>query len=278
MKNTLISFVMASVIATSVAFAQDYAGLSNVTSIDDGFCRIREEIISVKPGENITKILLKKEYENVQDVEFIDSTLSRFGFLIYSISNKSIHSKYPLLFGNWMNKRAHIKKMSKEYKSICESHSQNFVLQNEKIELSLDELVSIFGDLFTPLSEVSLDLWKKRVQHEYFKEVKKHFRKSGRSFVRMSDGGNPVKPYMDAITDALNAPRFEGFDSCMDLIGREDIRLDMSKAPSAEEVISLNEKAIKGEVKLTNPDVKVKLVFGLGVDGYNEFVKKYNGD
>lgn len=104
--------------------------------------------------------------------------------------------------------------------------------------------------------------------------VKRHLRSLGKSFVT-KDGVNPCEPYMTSLTEALNAPRFAGLDAWLKGVGLKGV--DLSKMPSEADVAKLREDVLMGDRDMGN---YAKSVLGvcLGVDGYNEFVREYNGD
>ena len=107
------------------------------------------------------------------------------------------------------------------------------------------------------------------------KVVKRWLRRHGKSFVT-KDGVNPCAEYIDALTASLNAPRLEGFAkwlSDMD-VGKS---VDLSKLPPQSEIEALKEKILDGDKEI-DFDSKAIMTICLGVDGYNAFVKEFNGD
>jgi hypothetical protein len=80
---------------------------------------------------------------------------------------------------------------------------------------------------------------------------------------------------MTDLTAALNAPRFAGLDMWLRSVGCKGV--DLSKMPSEEDVAKLREDILYGRKDMT-PFNKSILYVCLGVDGYNKFVKEYNGD
>lgn len=115
----------------------------------------------------------------------------------------------------------------------------------------------------------------KAIQSHAQKQIKKLLRRQGKSFVT-KDGVNPVEQYLTRLNAALNAPRFAGLNEWLAEVGVVS-RVDLSSLPSAEDVDALKEKILDGDVDMT-PETKVLLYICLGVDGYNAFVKEYNGD
>ena len=121
---------------------------------------------------------------------------------------------------------------------------------------------------------VVLTDFRKCTQKLALRAVKRYIRSQGKSFVT-KDGVNPCESYMTGLTEALNAPRFAGLDAWLKSIGLKGV--DLSKMPSEEEVAKLKEDVLFGDRDMGN---WAKAILGvcLGVDGYNEFVKEYNGD
>ena len=121
----------------------------------------------------------------------------------------------------------------------------------------------------------SVSMVKKSIQSKAEKSVKKWLRRTGRSFVT-KDGVNPCAMKMEELNTALNAPRLAGLNEWLTDMGLE-YRVDTSSLPSAGAVNELKEKVLDGDKNL-DPATKVTLYICLGVDGYNAFVKDYNGD
>lgn len=118
------------------------------------------------------------------------------------------------------------------------------------------------------------DKWKKEMQNVAIKAVKKYIRSQGKSFVT-KNGVNPCEAYMTALTAALNAPRLAGLDAWYKSIGLAGV--DLSALPAEAEVAQLKKDVLDG-TKDMNERNKGILYVCLGVDGYNKFVREYNGD
>lgn len=143
-----------------------------------------------------------------------------------------------------------------------------------------------FDDVAVLLSEIvafpetcaynvkALEVGKKYMQKYAVKAVKKYIRSQGKSFVT-KDGVNPCETYMTGLTEALNAPRFNGLDAWYKSIGLAGV--DLSALPSAADVVKLKQEVLDGEKEMTERN-KAILYVCLGVDGYNAFVREYNGD
>ena len=116
---------------------------------------------------------------------------------------------------------------------------------------------------------------KRVIQKKAEASIKKWLRRQGKSFVT-KDGVNPCAERMTALNAALNAPRFAELNEWMADLGLE-CRIDVASLPSSAEVEALKEKVLDGDETL-DADKKIILFVCLGVDGYNQFVKEYNGD
>ena len=116
--------------------------------------------------------------------------------------------------------------------------------------------------------------WKTAMQKAAVKAIKKYIRSQGKSFVT-KDGVNPCEAYATALTTALDAPRFAGLDAWYKSIGLAGV--DLAALPSEAEVSQLRQDVLDGAKDMTGR-VKVILYVCLGVDGYNQFVREYNGD
>ena len=146
---------------------------------------------------------------------------------------------------------------------------------------SVGELIVVLGELASQGGGVcyadidSLARYKTYIQHAASKAIKRALRKQGKSFVT-KDGVNPCEVYMTRLTAALNAPRFAGLNEWLSELGFEE-RMDLSGLPSEAEIAKLKEDILYGEVDMRYSN-KSLLYVCLGVDGYNAFVKEYNGD
>ena len=151
--------------------------------------------------------------------------------------------------------------------------------------VTLDERVSLIGE------SVSLADGKVRVRASYgafvrqcqylqssrevLAAIRKYLRSQGRSFVT-KDGVNPCVELMKELNAALNSPRLGGLNAWLEKVG-VSARLDESQLPTEEFVTQLKEDVLNGERDMTE-NVAFVLKVNLGVDGYNEFVREYNGE
>ena len=115
----------------------------------------------------------------------------------------------------------------------------------------------------------------KAIQTAASKSVKRYLRKQGKSFVT-KDGVNPCNAKIDELTAALNAPRFAGLNEWLSEMGVER-SADLSAIPADSEIAKLKEGVLYGELEF-NESRRALLTICLGVDGYNAFVKEFNGD
>ena len=142
----------------------------------------------------------------------------------------------------------------------------------------VDEMVRSMGEHIIPRCYIDINgiaTFKSYVQKSATKTIKRKLREQGKSFVT-KDGVNPVEQYLTRLNTALNAPRFAGLNEWLAELGYKE-RIDLSRLPSEQEVEALKEAVMYGEKNMTG-QVKIHLYVCLGVDGYNQFVKEYNGD
>ena len=113
----------------------------------------------------------------------------------------------------------------------------------------------------------------------YFNELKKYFRQNGKSFVS-KNGVNPILPYIQRFVAALNAPKMNGINACFAEINRSDVVFDFDKLISDNEIEKLRESFLSGNInnRIYMDITKMKLLVALGIDGYNEMVREYNGE
>ena len=145
---------------------------------------------------------------------------------------------------------------------------------------SIDELIECLDEYIKfpekcKIDGACFDGAKKGIQEVAAISIKRALRKQGKSFVT-KDGINPCEVYMEKLNKALNAPRFIGLNEWLEELGYKS-RIDTSKLPSETKIEALKDAIFYGEKTPNNAD-KTVLSICLGVDGYNEFVKKYNGD
>lgn len=149
---------------------------------------------------------------------------------------------------------------------------------------SADELVDLLNEAFVLVDgkvnpeyqyyvvrKLSMELQKKTQR-----KVRAYLRGQGKSFVT-KDGVNPCATVMAELVAALNAPRLNGVNEWLEKVGATDGRIDVSKLPTEEEVAQLKDDVLNG-VKDMNATSEFVLKVCLGVEGYNSFVREFNGE
>lgn len=110
--------------------------------------------------------------------------------------------------------------------------------------------------------------------------VKRAIRASGKSFVAKEGEANPVEAPLNALTAALNAPRFAGLVEWCDKwcpdASAAAAKL-VASLPTEEEIAEMRDGVLYGELDF-NGERKAYLRMCLGVEAYNAFVREYNGD
>ena len=146
---------------------------------------------------------------------------------------------------------------------------------------TLDDLIKVlsehaaFPSNRTYMNEPYLSNMKQCIQKLASSVIKRKLREQGKTFVT-KDGVNPCEECLTRLNAALDAPRFAGLNAWLEELGFE-ARINEAKMLSDEYIKELKEKIFYGEKNLT-PFPKAILLVYLGVDGYNQFVKEYNGD
>jgi hypothetical protein len=112
-------------------------------------------------------------------------------------------------------------------------------------------------------------LWKSQ------KAIKRRIREMGGSFIVGEDGVNPVQAAVDELSKCINSPKMEGLKEWT-LKWFPDYKWTDVKWLPDEYISKLKDDIFYGE-KDFRTDRKEILKAHLGVEAYNEFVKKYNG-
>ena len=139
----------------------------------------------------------------------------------------------------------------------------------------LAEMISKRNDYYGFLCIDSFAAVKTYIQKDAVKIVKKWLRRQGKSFVT-KDGINPCADKMEDLNVALNAPRLMGLNQWFADMGVQ-CTIDISTLPTPSEIESIKSAVLEGETDLTD-SIKIDLYLCLGVDGYNQFVRAYNGE
>ena len=107
--------------------------------------------------------------------------------------------------------------------------------------------------------------------------VRRAIRAKGGSFVG-KEGAKLVKAKLDALAAELNAPRFGKADKLLAEIGMGvEWEFIQSRILADAELDGLKTRLLDGEIAFS-PTLQNKLCIALGVEGYNAFVKEYNGE
>ena len=105
-------------------------------------------------------------------------------------------------------------------------------------------------------------------------EIKMWLRKSGKSFITKEDGVNPVQEEIDALQNALNAPKFVGLREWVAKV-YPDYQWVEPDWWSDEKINQLKDDIFYGQ-KDFKIEFKILLQTYLGTDAYNAFVEEYN--
>lgn len=118
-----------------------------------------------------------------------------------------------------------------------------------------------------------LDVASKRVLANMPKTIRRRLRDLGRPIV-IKDGVNPVQDAIDELSAALNAPRFSGLKEWI-AEWFPDYRWIEVKWMSDEELLKFKDDIFYGDIEFGAAN-RFILRSHLGVDAYNDFVKKFN--
>ena len=106
--------------------------------------------------------------------------------------------------------------------------------------------------------------------------VRRAIRAEGGSFVG-KEGARLVKAKLDALAAELNAPRFGNAGKLLAEIGLDvEWEFIQSRILDDAKVAEIKTRLLGGEIPFSQ-ELQNKLCVALGVDGYNAFVKEYNG-
>ena len=109
------------------------------------------------------------------------------------------------------------------------------------------------------------------------KDLRRHLRSKGKRIVVGPDGIDPCKEYLDGVTSALNAPRYEGLSNALSRCGIDIyVPVRYRAALDGESLARQTNAIFVGELGFTK-ERQFKLRFALGLEEYNKFVERYNG-
>lgn len=277
----IISVICAT--AMNFAFGNTVLPLNPDTSTVSEYRSVLMSMLSEADHSKIKQIATASHFWQVEKNPKLDSfrieadtALAAKGFA--TLWNK--YTSWPKVSANHrkqVNADMHYPKciaLAKKYE--CNINIQVFAQNGATI----DELIECLNEYISfpkgcQMNSKSLDEAKKGIQKSAVLGIKRALRNQGKSFV-VVNGINPCEQYMNRLNSILNAPRFKGLNDWLKELGFTS-RIDESRFPSKELVEKLKDKIFYGEIK-ASPYHKAILSACLGVDGYNEFVKKYNGE
>ena len=106
--------------------------------------------------------------------------------------------------------------------------------------------------------------------------VRRWIRAEGGTFVG-AEGAKKVKAKLDALAKELNAPRFGKAGAILKELGVEvEWEAVQARILGDTEVAEIRTKLLNGETAFLQ-GLQYRLCVALGVDGYNAFVREYNG-
>ncbi len=167
--------------------------------------------------------------------------------------------------------------LARKYKCLIAAHAINsYATADECVDLLNEGLALYNGGVRPEWNYAVVKTYAGALQRQVQRKARAYLRKQGKSFVS-KDGANPCEAVMTELVAALNAPYLKGVNEWLEKVGATDRRIDVSKLPTEAEVAQLKEDILNGD-KDMNRDYEFILKVCLGVEGYNSFVKEYNGD
>lgn len=149
----------------------------------------------------------------------------------------------------------------------CVNNNNNKYSAGELVEL-LNEYVSLgeyryCGGVFMT------------IQRKSALKAAAYVRKQGKVAVG-KEGAASVAELMAELVAGFNAPYLKGVNEWLEKVGVTDKRVDVSTLPTEQEAAALRDAILNGDRSVNDADLGI-LKFCLGVDGYNAFVRSYNG-
>ena len=286
----MVSCLMSAMVVFGAVDLSKYTPIDHKTATEEDYRAIYPEVLSMDNGEDANKILNRTSFSGIafnpkyQDLvnEFDEGLASKFtrGEVGWPFSGK--FKKIGVLRSKalgWESRFPTIMAVKDKYSPKDVRYA--YILVREGA--SLEELVSCMVEFihYVPddkvgfITEPLLKGYKKEIQTLASKNIKRKLREKGISFVA-KEGKNPCEEYLTRLRDALDAPNFAGLNEWLSELGY-NVQVDTSKLISKEQLASLKDAVFYGDVPMTE-NRKVHLLVGLGVDGYNQFVKDYNGE
>ena len=271
MKKCVV-FVVFIAVALAVGFAFANGNVFRFREAVSNINSTSEAVLEVKYIMGRTSSLclpfnIVRNFSDNDKVE-VDSVFSLIG-------GQYLNDDLPQCFTNYVNSRFNQISYPTYNAVIMRTRSCIFT----KVKPTMDEAIIMFSELSNAnWRDVNqFHFWQNWVKMIYFNELKLWFRKNGKSVIE-KNGVNPLAPYMEGLMAALNAPRLEGLNQCFVAIGINK-EVDLSALKSADEINQMKEDVLMANIDL-NKDKKAAfdLMVCLGVDGYNEMVRQYNGE
>ena len=128
-----------------------------------------------------------------------------------------------------------------------------------------------------PALSPDLDALKRGVLRSALGIVKRSLREHGRTFVVGPDGSNPVQEVLDALSAALNAPKMAGLGAWVAEWCPPGHEWREPSWMSETDVAAFTNALYYGERDFGRLE-QTRLCAVLGVEAYNAFVIRYNGD
>ena len=145
---------------------------------------------------------------------------------------------------------------------------------------SLPEYINAFATTYPfgldMLAAQRLPTWKKHVLNMAQLQLKRAMREQGKSFVSVDGKTNPFQDEIDALSNALNAPKFAGLKEWV-AKWYPTYQWQEITFKSDAEIKKLQDDIFYGD-KVFTKEANLVLQVHLGVEGCNAFIKKYNGD
>lgn len=212
-------------------------------------------------------------FSNVLNMGYSAEELHEIDIAFSQIGAVYKNNLLPCCFTNAVNKSFSKDERRRE---ICFKYGTIGEILNSA---SLEDELYLFNCVWkNTLGIRSLKIWQTEMTKVYVRELKKYLRQTGVGFVT-KDGKNPCEPYVNRFLAALNAPKMDGINGCFAEINQSNVTFDFSQFMSDADIESLKEKLLNGEVsKQSLALVQMRLLVALGVDGYNQLVRQYNGN
>lgn len=124
-------------------------------------------------------------------------------------------------------------------------------------------------------------LWNERIRKWSFeaasKSVRRHLRSSGRRITIGPDGSDPCMPYIQAVSDALDAPMYTGLSNALAQCGVTIVQPLKFRSVFDDAKLSIvTNEIFMGDVPFDKKR-QWHVMFRLGRIEYNKFIDRYNG-